>query len=280
MVYTQVMPSLLNQLIDAAEVGDLVQVNILAGKVDPRGEHSRALGIAAANGHYETVEALRPFSDEWANDYYALRSAADGGWLDCVKALATSAPPSALDKALMLSVNQGKTRTVDYLMGLPVSETTKNDCLISAISAGDAVLVETLLKHMDARGRESAAICQAIAEIDEAIVDLLWPVSDLHAQFDRPLAEAAKVAHTGWVNAIMPGADLDALGAHLMAQEDWDGINAMAPYVPTAIVGQWIGQLATEQQAQVPRLMSEQRSRAIQGVSAAPAAIRSSRPRA
>lgn len=275
---SQTTISLIKQLVLAAGLGKLDQVKILAGQVDPRQDNSSSLSAAAAAGHYETVVFLQPLSNDQA--YNAIKAAAHGGWLDCVKALADDAPTDTLDQSLILACSNGHTRTVDYLLGLKVSESAKAECLLTAIHKGNHTLVATALNHMDGRGRESEAICWAIEDNQKSIVDMLWSVSDLHAQTERPLVEAAKIAAEHWVEALMPEANLEELGIHLRSRQDWSGINALAAYLPGDIVFQWREQLTSDEQSMVPVLMSRWRERELQSVPTRNTVNRVNRPRA
>lgn len=248
-------------LFDAAASGDLDQVRrLVALGMDPLEQESRALGEAACEGHVDVVAYLRDRSDETENDYYPLRMAADAGWLNCVKVLAEKAPTDALDRALSMAGNSGKTLTADYLLSLTVSDGAKYQLLLDAVQSSDDALIDLALKHSDPRQDESEVLCKAIANGDEVTVEKLWSLCDHQAQHSRPLLEAALASMETLVHQLLPGADLKALGQRLKDNQHWVGMDALAPYVDEPIVRIWMEKLTADEQIQVPILNSRMRA--------------------
>lgn len=74
-------------LVNAARVGDLMEVLRLIPICNPKAHASGALRWAAKEGHIECLRALIPVSNPKAEDYEALRLAIEFNHVECVKML-------------------------------------------------------------------------------------------------------------------------------------------------------------------------------------------------
>lgn len=108
-------------LIQAAETGDIVEVQRLIPISDPKSQESEALQFAVYYGHIECVKLLIPVSNPKDRYSSALQLAAQRGHTQCVELLIpVSNPKEHNSRALCLAAENGRTECIELLY--PVSD--------------------------------------------------------------------------------------------------------------------------------------------------------------
>ncbi len=146
--YTEKMPATINQrLLVAARLGNLsLAKSLLAKGADPRGEHSSALYMAAANGHPDVTKLLLPLSDPTANSSAALRSAAQNGRLEVVRLLLPfSHKKRDRSWALQVAAMNGHLEVTRLLLPKPDAKTHVTVALRMAVDRGHFEIIKLLL---------------------------------------------------------------------------------------------------------------------------------------
>lgn len=87
-------------LIQAAETGDIVEVQRLIPISDPKSQESEALQFAVYYGHIECVKLLIPVSNPKEHNSRALCLAAENGRTECIELLYPVSDPKVAIKQL------------------------------------------------------------------------------------------------------------------------------------------------------------------------------------
>lgn len=220
-------------LMRAAEAGDADQVSeCLARGADPLCGNSRAIRMAALEGHVECVKLLIPASNPKANNSYvlcwaasnghieclrllaprsgskvdnsrALRCAAAGGHAECVKILIPISNPKDNRLALKDAIDSQSVECVRLL--IPESGPLLNDrkVLASALARGNAKILSLMLARepllltgLDLRRHRDAAIANwrpELAMILSAIIEQQALVADVHSPAPCPAPSARRL---------------------------------------------------------------------------------------
>lgn len=105
------------QLIDAAQAGNLAEVLRLIPLANPKEQDSEALAQAARHGHVACVDALIGVSDPYADSSFALWIAACQGHSECVeKLIPVSGVSDGGCRALNVAARNGHTQCIRLLM--------------------------------------------------------------------------------------------------------------------------------------------------------------------
>jgi ankyrin repeat protein len=180
------------------------------GDAEPRAgaKDSAALRRAAEGGHLECVKILMAVSDPLAHDSYALQLAAREGHAECVRLLIPVSDPWANDSyALQLAAERGHAECVRLL--IPVSDSLANDsyALQWAAETGHVECVELLIPVSGPLANDSWALSLAAGGGHAECVKLLLPVSDPLARECRALRKALITGHGGCVDLLLPSVD-------------------------------------------------------------------------
>lgn len=150
----------------AAKNGHAKCVALLLPISDPKARDSHALCLASFNGHAECVDLLLPFSDSEAAMPVALSWAAEKGHAECVKRLLSRESPSP-ENALManprpfhLAIGAGRASVVALMLAHEPSlaELVDFDQACShAVALGRHELAATLLSFSESRSISASA---------------------------------------------------------------------------------------------------------------------------
>lgn len=138
-------------------------------------ENTKLLMEAARVGNAVEVLRLIPLSDPKANDSGALICAALGGHTECVKLLIPVSVPKS--SALHLAAAKGHTECISLLFPL-FDLKAKNDALVWATANGHTTNVKMLIPVSDPKADHSYALQKAVANAHQSCIDVLYPVSD------------------------------------------------------------------------------------------------------
>ena len=141
---------------------------------NPLADKSEALRCAADGGHVECVRRLIPVSNPRGWNSVALRMAANNGHTDCVRLLIPHSDPRAYEsEALRYASSHGHVDCVRELIPYSDSRARNSKALCSH---GHTECVRLLAPVSDPRARDSRALCSH-GHIE--CVRLLAPVSDI-----------------------------------------------------------------------------------------------------
>lgn len=150
----------------AAKNGHAECVALLLPISDPKALNSHALCLASFNGHAECVDLLLPFSDSEAAMPVALSWAAEAGHAECVKRLLSRESPSpensltANPRPLHLAIGAGRASVVALMLASEPSlaELVDFDQACShAVALGRHELAATLLSFSESRSISASA---------------------------------------------------------------------------------------------------------------------------
>lgn len=149
-------------------------------------ENTKLLIQAAERGDVVEVQRLIPLSDAKAQSSEALQFAVYHGHIECVKLLIpVSNPKDRHSSALQLAARHGHTQCVKLL--IPVSDPKADDSLVlqSAAYYGHTQCVQLLIPVLDAKAKDSLALRFAALNGHNDCVDLLFDVSDVDVALKR-----------------------------------------------------------------------------------------------
>lgn len=199
-----------HSLFSSAAGGDHQKLaELLSQGVDPLSKNSRAILLAAKNGHPECVALLAPLSNLAAIESSALIEAACRGCSQSVSALLPFFDDHHGNntKALGFAAIHGHAECVKLL--IPVSNPKANDSdpLSLAAFRGHADCVALLAPVSDPTARQSYALRQAAAAGHSDCVAILIPISNPAALDSHALELAAENGHAACVALLAPISD-------------------------------------------------------------------------
>lgn len=168
------------KLDDCAQRGDLLGVaSLLALGADARNQASKALCLAAENGHLECVKILIPASCPMADYSRALSLAASHGHVECVKLLIPVSDPKADgSQALRWATCNGHAACVKILIPVSDPRAFHSDALLRAAIGGHAECLKLLIPVSDPMADDSRALRWAAAKGKAECFEMLIPVSE------------------------------------------------------------------------------------------------------
>lgn len=140
-------------------------------------QNTKLLMEAARMGNAVEVMRLIPLSDPKANDSGALICAASEGHTECVKLLIPVSSPKS--SALHLAAAKGNTECISLLLPL-FDLKAKSEALVWATAKGQTAYLKMLIPVSDPKADNSYALQKAVANAHQLCIDLLYPVSDPH----------------------------------------------------------------------------------------------------
>jgi hypothetical protein len=194
----------LGALAESASGGHLAASALLAKAGDPRYDSSRALCMAAINGHADVARLLAPVSG--VEESGALARAAAAGHLGVLETLMDYADPMVDDSlALRVAADRGHVKVVEKLLPASDANALNSQALRNAVESGHAEVVRLLAGACDAKANESAALRYAASIGGFLMVEILLPVSDVRARDSEALRMAARREAWAMVDALWAG---------------------------------------------------------------------------
>ena len=194
-------------LVDSAAAGNLGEMSNLLGQgADPLFCDSRALVLAAREGHAECVKLLIPISDPEATESLALALAARRGHVECVKLLIPVSNPKANDSsALLQAAYHGRSDCVELLIPVSNPEAKDSEALAMAAEAGRLECVRLLIPFSNPNAQSSDALCLACGDGHIDCAKLLIPVST-QGKINAALGWSVFYGQTECVKLLLPKA--------------------------------------------------------------------------
>jgi ankyrin repeat protein len=223
----------IDALCEAASAGHVETIKILLRYADARDHESKALLAAASRGHAEVVGQLIPFSEPKARESEALVQACANGHAEVVKLLLpVSSKIQCALRGFALAAAGNHREIIDALIaaGLPDPEDTYCLGLDEAASKGYEELTQTLLRAVISTEQTPMrfgydALVDASAKGHTAIVKAIIELANPMEEFEQALCLALSQGHDEVVDLLVSRADLDfarelALGRGLVEKLD------------------------------------------------------------
>lgn len=197
-------------LVEAAKMGNTVEVKRLIPLSNPKLDGSLALHWAAINGHIECVELLIPVSDDItqptqkntvhvaaayeevgqtftlrANSLFLIEAARNGDSDEVARLIPISDLKATGNKSLQIAAQKGHVECVKLLIPVTNPKAKNNKALCEAANHGHSACVKFLIPVSDPKADNNMALFWATQRNDNEIVDLLCDFIDPQIALDE-----------------------------------------------------------------------------------------------
>ena len=281
----------------AIYTGDLTELERWLPHVDPAADDSRALRIAADQGHLAVVERLLPFSDPKAHSSKAFYCACRNGHLAIAQRLAPLSDVGDRNhRAFWSAVSEGHESIVAFLLDLGYYDFQAEPSKLLSLAAffGHVGVARLLLPHSDPKhgarpplleaayhghlamvefllpvSNDPALYAQALVEAvlgkQRSLVELLLTVADPRLDSSRALKTAAETQQADLISLLLPRSDAKAVWAEWLMEFscvgksfDFSAMDTLGIALPPEQQAEWLADLP---EGYLPLMESAQRSR-------------------